>query len=282
MFFFKTQIWPLSKLEHFINITNIINFFQYLLIDLSSLSKKKLSLHLISKYSFTLIIRLLAIEKIRTKRLYNIDFSTCFLLIEKTHPKNFNIFYTLKKNINIKIKIWNFVKLLNIVLQIQFLILLNPLFEFTIHSNFYGFSKNFNYLEALTFLSQTIEKSNTNQYWFIICDVQQCFADFTHTTILNYFPVPKKYKLLLKQWLIYKTIKFYRLKNNFFTFNEKTQKIFYKNFSQSSFLSSFICNYFLKQVLNNFFIDTTTKFIFNFTAPRFLLGYVDALGDVNF
>jgi len=101
-----------------------------------------------------------------------------------------------KKGSN-KLRVLGISNIIDRVIQSQFIILLDPLIDPLLSLNFYGFRKGRNALQAISYLSKSIQLSDLTRYHLLKIDIEECFDNLNHNYILNNFPFPKKYKKLL-------------------------------------------------------------------------------------
>ena len=175
------------------------------------MDRKNEALKLVEKYCFSLFIRLHCVELFRTKQFKEIpgilieeslsinDTAVCLAFIKETHPKNVmtecdtlvNFLKVYKKNFN-KIQVLGIKYLKDQIIQLQFLTLLEPIIESELSENFYGFRKERNSLQALAFLSKSIQSSEISNFFLISVSIGQCFNSISHEFIQKQFPFPIK------------------------------------------------------------------------------------------
>ena len=83
------------------------------------------------------------------------------------------------------------------VIQLQFLILLDPFVESSLPAHFYAYRKGRSALQAAAFLSKSIGLSDTSRFHLVKIDIENYFDSISHDYILKNFPFPLKYKKLL-------------------------------------------------------------------------------------
>jgi len=193
---------------------------QFSIAVLTSNKDIKTSLKYIEYFSYSTVIRLICIDKIRTRKSrdtagidLNIiksstDYKKCFQLLLDSNIINAN-FSTdmIVKNVEIKkkdttdIRVLGISNLIDRISQMQFLILLDPIIDQLLPNNFYGFRKGRNALQALSYLSKSISISDLTRYYLLKIDIKKCFDNINHNYIIKNFPFPKKYLKLLTRWL---------------------------------------------------------------------------------
>lgn len=257
------KVWPLTDLKIKNRINSWLTKLQFSIAVLTSNKDIKTSLKYIEYFSYSTVIRLICIDKIRTRKSrdtagidLNIiksstDYKKCFQLLLDSNIINAN-FSTdmIVKNVEIKkkdttdIRVLGISNLIDRISQMQFLILLDPIIDQLLPNNFYGFRKGRNALQALSYLSKSISISDLTRYYLLKIDIKKCFDNINHNYIIKNFPFPKKYLKLLTRWL--KCIKI--------NLNGKKEKLT-KGVCQGSILGPLICNFVLSNILNNFFND---------------------------
>lgn len=244
---------------------------------------------------FSTIIRLTCIEKIRTRPSRDsagfdsciikssTDFKTCFQLFEQSNIKNTNFstdmlvnYIEIPKKDSSKKRILGISNIIDRVIQLQFVTLLDPMIDPLLSTKFYGFRKGRNALQAIAYLSKSIQLSDLTRYHLLKVDIKQCFDNLEHSYILNNFFFPNKYKNLLIRWL-----KCYRIGPN-----GKKHRL-QKGVSQGSVIGPLICNFVLSNVLKDFFNDKQfpkRPKLYNIKGnlrpidvTRFIIGYADDL-----
>jgi len=134
------------------------------------------------------------------------DYLRCIELTELTHPKN--VVYSTnmevryveipKKEVG-KVRVLGISNIIDRVLQLQFLILLDPIIDCGLLPHFYGFRKGRSALQAVSYLSRSIQLSDTNRFVLLSIDIEKCFDNISHEYICSNFPFPTKHsKLLLR------------------------------------------------------------------------------------
>jgi hypothetical protein len=114
-------------------------------------------------------------------------------LLKNTHPKFFNkkciIFKKIKKCKNLQNQ-----KIITKIIQIQFLILLNPFYENYLPPTFYGYREGRTPLQALAHLSREIQTiKNINTYLLIQTSIKNYFKNLKSSIIFKIFYFPNKY-----------------------------------------------------------------------------------------
>jgi len=268
----KKKIWPLTDLLLKKEIKVWLQKLQYSISDFANKNEIGLALRYIDYFVFSTIIRLLCIEKVRIRSSRStarfngciiksfIDYKTCFQLFEQSSVKNVNFIIKMlvkvmkipKKKLGKK-RVLVFSNTIDLVFQLQFVSLLDPLIDSLISNKFYGFRKGRNALQAVAYLSKSIQFSDLTEYYVLKIDIKKCFNNLKHSYILKSFPFTKKYKTLLIHWLKYSSIEQ----------NNKKDKL-RKSIHQRSIISPLIFNFVLSTILNNFFND---KQFFKYSKP---------------
>lgn len=289
------KVWPLTDLKIKKWINSWLKKLQYSIAGLTNNNETKSSLKYIEYFCYSTVIRLICIDKIRTRRSRDTpgtdlntinsstDYKTCFQLLLDSNIKNAN-FSTdmLVKTVEISKKDMTNTRVLGIsnlidrISQMQFVILLDPLIDQLLPNNFYGFRKGRNSLQAISYLSKNILISDLDRYHLVKIDLEKCFDNLNHNYIIKNFPFPKKYLKLLTRWL--KCINI--------NHNGKKDKLT-KGVCQGSIIGPLICNYVLSNILINFFNDKQFPNAIKVTnmkgnlrwldVTRFIIGYCDDL-----
>jgi len=214
----KKKVWPFCEYEHKVAVKELIAEIQKFLTDLSAKSENvELCLNIISEFSFSLFIRIDAIDKIRMKKSWKTsdienfkimkanDYNMYLKLLKLTHPKNLNKKFDiqvkyleiLKKNAP-KISILRISNIVNRAIQLQFVGLLDSIVDSNLSSYMYSFRRGRSPLQAIAFLHKSITLLDIEQYWLLSVNIHQCFNRLSHSYILKNFPFPIKYKCLLR------------------------------------------------------------------------------------
>ena len=295
--FIKENIWPLTNISLKKRVVfTVENILQEIIAYQSSLGNMQISLKFVELFCFSLVVRLYSIDRVKTRafcNIYGIDeeiiittynFMKCFELLEKTHPKNLDfsekmgVHYVemLKKDFS-KVIILRISSIVDHILQLQFLTLLDPIIDVSLHEHFYGFRKGRSALQAVGFLTNNIEKSDTSCYFLVSVNIVNCFDNLSHKLIINKFPFPQKYCKLLVRWI--RCVKTGGL--------EKLRVKMTSGVPYGSFFGPVICNFILNYCLQNFFNNNNFVFPSNFVVlnfknklhgiqvTRFILGYAD-------
>lgn len=178
---------------------------------LSRLDKKDEIMKFISKNYFSLIFRIAAIDIIRIRSSMKTpgsdgliinganDYNMCIKLLSLTHPKNVNFDLNMEvsyvemseKEIG-KFRVLGISNIIDRILQLQMLIFLDPLVDANLMEHFYGFRKGRNALQAIGFLSRSIQLSDTNRFVLLSIDIEKCFDNISHQFIYMHFPFPNR------------------------------------------------------------------------------------------
>lgn len=209
----QKDIWPLTNFVLKQEVISLIEEIQFTIAYLGFLNKSLKALSYVEYFSFSLASRLLSIENIRIRSLRSTpeigetilknayDFKTCFSLVSLTHPKHKETIPKLEaKYIEIphkntaKISVLRVCNIVDRVLQLQMLRFLDSLIDTLLPDNFYGLRKGRSPLQAIAYLSRSIQLSATFKYHLVSIDIQNPFDFISHEFILNKFPFPLKYK----------------------------------------------------------------------------------------
>ena len=211
------------------------------------------------------------------------DYASCLNLVSLTHPKN--VFYEtdmevrgvdLPKKDSTEVRVDGIGNIVDRALQLQLLVLLDPLVESTLPEHFYGFRKGRNPLQAIAFLSKSIQLSDLSRFHLVSVDIRKCLDSISHDFILERFPFPEKFKGLLHRWL--KCVR---------VFKDGSKIHLEAGVAQGSILGPIICNFVLSNLTKDFFCDVnfpTLKTVtnmkgktINLEVTRFMIGYADDL-----
>lgn len=289
----NAKVWPLTDLKIKRWVNSWLKKLQYSIAGLTNRNETKISLKYIEYFSYSTVIRLICIDKIRTRRSRNTpgidsntinsatDYKRCFQLLLESNIKNANFstdmlvkYVEIQKKDTNNIRILGISNLLDRISQMQFVILLDPLIDQLLPNNFYGFRKGRNSLQAISYLSKSIQLSDLTRYHLVKIDIEKCFDNLDHNYIVKNFPFPKKYLKLLIRWLKCTNI----------NQNGKKDKLT-KGVCQGSVIGPLICNYVLSNILSKFFNDKqfpksikTTNMKGNLRwldVTRFIIGYAE-------
>jgi retron-type reverse transcriptase len=265
-------------------LISLIHEIQFAIAHLGSLNKSLEALRYVEYFSFSLANRLLCIESMRIQSSRNVfgingmvirglyDFNTCFSLVLLTHPKNIKTSADLEvKHVEMlkedtstmrTLRIYNTVDL---VLQLQMLTFLDPLIDAILPEHFYGFRRGRSSLQAIAYLSSSIQLSDASKYYLVFVNIWKCFDSISHEFIQDRFPFPMSYKDLLVRWIkccrVLKSGKKIKMRSGV---------------SRGSALGPLICNFALACLTSNFFKDSFFSKNFN-GKIRFLICYDDDL-----
>jgi hypothetical protein len=230
-----------------------LNLMLQTICQLSQIGKNEEAFSLIENYSFSALIRCLAINKVADnsgktsgKDLMVINNDEDKLkLYKQTNITNYTRHIaTHIRQVGIPksdggIRILSIGNKIDCVLQTQLCILLDSFYESKYSEYMYGFRKGRNALQALGLLQDVINRSDKSRLGIGLLDIKACFDNFSHDTILLHFKVPKKWENHLKNW-IKATI-----------WNEKGSNIgkLQKGIPQGSIIGPMICNVLLNITL---------------------------------
>jgi retron-type reverse transcriptase/5-methylcytosine-specific restriction endonuclease McrA len=255
--------WP--KLDSKTN--KILKILQSEICRLSSIGSNEMAMSLIEKYSMSILIRYIAINKITIQSgstpgidnfIIKNNSNKIDLLIQSKETK-LSSFSVIRKVKLIEIhkpddslKQLGIITMLDRVLQTQLYLLLDPFYEAKYPEHMYGFRKGRNTHQAAGFLKAVLERSDINYASLILLDIEKCFDNISHEAILTHFSVPNKWKPLLVRWLKVKTVN----KNN------KTSLTMQKGIVQGSVIAPMICNVIITQALFKTVTNSTKLALF--------------------
>ena len=180
------------------------------------------------------------------------DYASCLNLVSLTHPKNVSYEMDMQvrdvdipKKHSTKSRILGISNIVDRALQLQLLLLLDPVVESTLPEHFYGFRQGRNPLQAIGFLSRSIQSSDLSRFHLVSVDISKCFDSMSHDFILKRFPWPEKFKGLLLRWL--KCIR---------VFKNGRKMHLEAGVPQGSIVGPVICNFVLSSLTKDFFGDT--------------------------
>lgn len=208
----KSQVWPHINKLYYLLINDLIEFICYL----SQIGENMEAMLFIEDYSFSPLVRCLAINKVLDN--VNIISKKELLFISKNHYKLYlyrqtsflkckNLYLALD-TINVltlssskgiqKIRVIN---TFDRVLQTQLCILLDAYYEAKFNESQYGFRLGRNSLQALGFFRRVIDNTDKTRLGFAFLDIQKCFYEIPHNILINLFKVPFKWVGFLQKWL---------------------------------------------------------------------------------
>lgn len=241
--------WPKSKSEYI----KTLSLLQKIICSLSLINKEKEAMSLISKYYGHIVIRYLAINRVKLnsgnspgadgKRLISDNDKCCML--KDTNLSNFNKvspMEVLKIEIpkkNGKMRQLGISPIYDTVLQTCAVFLLDPFYEAKFNPDMYGFRRGRSALNAVASLKSTLEHGDTHRLGVILIDIEKCFDMISHEFVFKYFKLPRIIKPHLKRWL---TPKFKGAKGKNFRYQET-------GIPQDSVLSPFICNVIINELI---------------------------------
>lgn len=287
--FIQKGIWPLTNFVLKQELIRLINEIQFTIAYLGSLNKILEALRYVEYFSFSLANRLLCVESIRAEPLRNIlsvdqtvakklySFKMCFSLVSFTHPKciktslDLMVRWTqITKEDSSTLKVLRIHNIVDSVLQLQMFTFLDPLIDSILPEHFYGFRRGRSSLQAIAYLSSSIQLSDISRYHLVFVNVWKCFDSLSHEFIQEKLPFPIRYKNLLVRWM-----KCFRVSKS------GKKKRMLSGISQGSVLGSIICNFTLAYITRNFFKDLFFSKSFTFKNVsgkiRFLICYCDDL-----
>ena len=140
-------------------------------------------MNIISEFSFSLVVRINAIDRIRTRKFLETsciddfiimkanDHSMYFKLLELTHPKNLSKkcnmqvrYVKISRKDTIKIRILRINNIVDRIIQLQFIGLLDPIIDSNLSLYIYSFRRGRSALQSIAFLHKNLLLSNMEWY----------------------------------------------------------------------------------------------------------------------
>ena len=245
----KETRWP-----KFISEANkLLKLLQIEICRLSLTGSNLAAMELIETYSMNIIIRYIAINKIASQSGETPgvdDFiiknnSNKIELLSQSKKAKLNLSSTMKVKLveistpNGSTKILGIGTMLDRVLQTQLRLLLDPFYEAKYPEHMYAYRKGRNTHQAIGFLKEILERSDTNSSGLILFDIEKCFYSISHEAIIKHFAVPTSWKPLLVRWLKAKTVD----KNN------ETSSVLNCGIIPGSVIGPMICNVIIAKAL---------------------------------
>lgn len=231
----------------------VLKLLQAEICRLSLIESNEVAMKLIEAYSMSIAIRYIAINRIAAQSGSTLGINN---FIIKNNSHKIDLLFQSKETklsslLTMKIKQVEILKsdgsfrnlgigtMLDRVLQTQLYLLLDPFYESKYPEHMYGFRRGRNRHQAVGFLKAVLERSSVRYAGLILLDVEKCFDNILHKSILTYFIVPDKWKLLLVRWLKVKTVG----KNN------KILSITNRGIAQGLVIAPIICNVIITKAL---------------------------------
>lgn len=213
----RQGIWPMCVLFLKKTINIFVASLQKYICEVNRMDNNlEEALRIVEYFCFSLVIRITSIEVFRMDHikfglvLNNInsidfmDFKTCAQLLFKTHPKciNFNcnlevMYVEICKQEFSRKNILVVSNIVDLIVQFQFLLLLDPIIENKLPEHFYSFRRGRSVHQAVSFFYKSILLSDTQDYVVVTAQVKNFFDSISHNYIMDNFPFPDKYKSLL-------------------------------------------------------------------------------------
>ena len=241
--------WLLSKSEY----TKTLSLLQKIICSLCLIDKEKEAQSLISKYYGHIVIRFIAINRVRLNsgktpgadgiKLVS-DNDKCTML-RLTNLSNFNKvppMEVLKVEIpkkDGKMRQLGICSTYDRVLQTCAVLLLDPFYEAKFNPNMYGFRCGRTTLNAVASLKSTLERGDTHRLGVILVDIEKCFDKISHESIFKYLKLPRIMKPHLERWLSPKIR----------GVNGKNYGYQITGISQGSVISPLICNVIINELV---------------------------------
>lgn len=218
--FIQKGIWPFTNFVLKQELICLINDIQFTIAHLGSLNKILEALRYVEYFSFSLANRLLCVDSIRaesSRSIFGVDraivkklycSNMCFSLVSLTHPKCIKTCFNLEvkwaqiiKEDSSTLKVLKIHSIVDSVLQLQMVTFMDPLIDAILPEHFYGFRRGRSSLQAIAYLSSSIQLSDISRYHLVFVSIWKCFNSISHEFILEKFPFPLKYKDLLVRWI---------------------------------------------------------------------------------
>ena len=207
----KNKVWPkvtLSQNQVFSDLLKNI-------CQLSSIGNDSEAMNLIEKYSFSSIVRCIAINQVRLTSGDTPGMDCNVMINDNDKLKVYKSTSVFNYNSHLKVDIKKVMRLkkgggfccigvANIkdrVLQTAICILLDAFYEGKFHVDMYGFRKGRNFLQAVGLLNKIVNLTDKNFLGVALLDIKSCFDSIPHDIILKFFLVPNKWLNLLNKWL---------------------------------------------------------------------------------
>ena len=174
---------------------------------LSQIGQDSGAMLLIERYSFSPLIRCIAINKVG-KNSGNSSGKDSFVISNNRHKldlyKKTNVLKSKNLRTSMDVRIVEVLKpgggskkigvsnILDRVLQTQLSILLDPYYEAKYNELQYGFRRGRTPVLAVNFFKKVIDKTNKSQLGIAFLDIQKCFDSIPHSIITKLFKVPFK------------------------------------------------------------------------------------------
>jgi hypothetical protein len=259
----EKEFWPLRDFSLKKKVNQLVESLQLELAKLCSLDRRYEALKYVETFCFSLVVRLYTVEKLRTRgfrcspdledhvMIEINDYPDCLELISATHPKFLDetscmhvTSVMMRKEDCSKVRQLELVNLRDRVLQLQFLILIDPIVESALPEHFYGHRRGRSALQAVAFLSKSIKSTNFSPDYLVTVNVAKCFDFMSHDFILKTFPFPEKYLGLFHRWLRCGQV---GLESRPIRLNSGVIR--------GSIIGPVICNFVLQHITKNFFDD---------------------------
>ena len=207
----KQDRWPrLSKL-----VKQALEGILIEICRLSQIEENVLAFKMIEEYSFSPIIRCVAINKVANNsgktpgkdEFVILSDKEKLELYNKTNCFKFNKHSTMDilvvsiPKVNGGFRHLGIANMIDRVLQTQLCILLDAFYEAKYNENQYGFRKGRNPLQALGFLRKVLDMTNKSRLAIALLDIEKCFDCIPHHIIKKHFKIPKIWQRMLQRWL---------------------------------------------------------------------------------
>ena len=132
------------------------------------------------------------------------------------------------------------------LVQKLFLLVLDPVIDVHSDKRSFGFRKGRNFHQAVGIVSSILSKNSTERYtvydkYILKFDIKNFFANISEEWLLENYPMPDKFKFILKQWLNYETL---------LTFDSSIQSTVNEEFAQKCLIGPSIINFTLDGLEN--------------------------------
>jgi hypothetical protein len=196
----RSGVWPKINFEH----NKLITSLQTYICSLSKAGKNTEALQVIDYFSFSSLVRCLAINKVssnsgKTSGPDNIvinDDNSKFNLYKETGFYNsislpsMEVKYVELPKKDGGVRVIGISNLLDRVLQTQICLLLDPYYEGVLPELMFGFRKGRSALQAVGFLRSVLDRASKKYLGVLLCDIKKCFDSISHEKIIEHFLVP--------------------------------------------------------------------------------------------
>ena len=207
----KENKWPrIAKLQK--------QALENLLVRICSLSyegNNSTAMELIDNYSFSPLIRCLAINKVRSNSglIAGRDLKVIKNDIDKLviYKQTNKLTYLRSSKSDIRrielpktgggVRLIGISNIIERVLQTQICILLDAYYEAKYHENIFSYRKGRNSLQAISLLKRIVDSTDKKYLGVGLLDIKKCFDSIPHEQIKKHFLIPLSWGKILQRWL---------------------------------------------------------------------------------